>query len=73
MLLEALQFCIVNSFRSAFVSQWEKYLAIRGLTDGTSLPSFPDNYGVEARDAFYKTLSLNGWAGSCGHDSTIIA
>ncbi|CAH1795214.1 unnamed protein product [Owenia fusiformis] len=56
-----------------FKTSWEKYLALRNLTDGKSEPSFPADYGIEARDKFYKTLSFSGTAGSSGHDAPMIA
>ncbi|NXK90787.1 ADPRH hydrolase, partial [Formicarius rufipectus] len=56
-----------------FEEQWKKYLMERGILDGVSSPSFPAKYGVEERDAFYSSLSYDGWAGSSGHDAPMIA
>ncbi|NXJ59561.1 ADPRH hydrolase, partial [Rostratula benghalensis] len=56
-----------------FESQWEKYLAERGISDGVSLPTFPAKYGVEERDSFYTSVSYQGWGGSSGHDAPMIA
>ena len=56
-----------------FKTKWESYLELRNLTDGQSEPSFPESYGVEERDAFYKTLAYQNWAGSSGHDAPMIA
>lgn len=59
--------------RNYFESQWKKYLEIRGISDGKSLPSFPEVYGVKERDGFYTSLSYSGWGGSSGHDAPMIA
>ncbi|XP_070539701.1 ADP-ribosylhydrolase ARH1-like [Ptychodera flava] len=56
-----------------FGTSWKKYLETRGIADGDSPPKFPKEYGVEDRDVFYKTLSLDGWAGRSGHDAPMIA
>jgi hypothetical protein len=55
------------------VNRWEDYLAARGLSSGEAPPTFPEEYDVVRRDEFYNSLSANGWGGSCGHDSTMIA
>ena len=60
-------------YRGYFTEQWEKYLKIRGIEDGFSPAKFPDNYGVEQRDQFYKSVSYSGWGGSAGHDAPMIA
>lgn len=36
-------------------------------------PVFPDPYGPEEREKYYKHLSYSGWGGSSGHDSVLIA
>lgn len=59
--------------RHYFEEQWEKYLAERGISGGVSPPTFPAKYGVEERDAFYTSLSYDGWGGSSGHDAPMIA
>ena len=56
-----------------FKTSWEKYLDIRGIASGESEPKFPENYGVEERDQFYKSLAFRHWAGSSGHDAPMIA
>ncbi|KAI8494766.1 hypothetical protein Bbelb_273710 [Branchiostoma belcheri] len=56
-----------------FTEKWQAYLEKRGISDGTSDPTFPEEYGPKERDAFYKTLSFSGWAGSSGHDAPMIA
>lgn len=55
------------------MNRWKAYLAARGLTNGESPATFPEKYDVAHRDDFYSSLSVNGWGGSCGHDSTMIA
>ncbi|KAH3756724.1 ADP-ribosylarginine hydrolase [Pelomyxa schiedti] len=60
-----------------FQNAWESYLKMRRLPaalDGTSsMPLFPEPYGIPQRDEFYKAVSFSGWGGSSGHDSVIIA
>ncbi|KAH0624920.1 hypothetical protein JD844_032849 [Phrynosoma platyrhinos] len=56
-----------------FENQWNKYLEIRGISNGKSPPSFPEIYGVKERDEFYTSLSFSGWGGSSGHDAPMIA
>ena len=58
---------------SYFRDAWTNYLKVRGISDGSSQPVFPQDYGVDARDTFYKTLSYSGWAGASGHDAPMIA
>ncbi|XP_035660278.1 protein ADP-ribosylarginine hydrolase-like [Branchiostoma floridae] len=58
---------------SYFTDKWQAYLVTRGISDGTTDPTFPAEYGPAERDAFYKTLSFKGWAGSSGHDAPMIA
>jgi ADP-ribosylarginine hydrolase len=43
------------------------------LIDSPSEPVFPENYGVEEREADYHELAINGWPGALGVDSVIIA
>lgn len=45
------------------------------LADANSNESakFPEKYGIEERDAFYKTIMGNKWPGSNGIDSVLIA
>lgn len=38
-----------------------------------SIPSFPQNYGVQQRDDYYAVISRGGWPGALGVDSVIIA
>ena len=59
--------------RSYFSDIWTKYLKDRGISDGQSEPTFPENYGVKERDAFYKSVSYGGWGGASGHDAPLIA
>ncbi|XP_038047233.1 protein ADP-ribosylarginine hydrolase-like [Patiria miniata] len=56
-----------------FEAQWKNYLKLRGLTDGKSDPKFPEEYGIEERDEFYKSVSFAGWGGASGHDAPMIA
>ncbi|KAH3761594.1 protein ADP-ribosylarginine hydrolase [Pelomyxa schiedti] len=57
-----------------FETKWREYLELRHLrqsdTDG---PVFPEAWGVEERDDFYKSVSYSGWGGSSGHDAPMIA
>ena len=36
-------------------------------------PIFPEKYGVNERDQYYKLISKGGWPGAMGVDSVIIA
>ncbi|XP_048256812.1 ADP-ribosylhydrolase ARH1-like [Haliotis rufescens] len=55
-----------------FEKQWKDYVELRKLASGKA--HFPDNYHeADVRDAYYKHISIGGWGGACGHDSTIIA
>ncbi|XP_005999150.1 ADP-ribosylhydrolase ARH1 [Latimeria chalumnae] len=67
--------CVTENLKewSYFEQQWRSYLKKRGLLDGKSEPVFPQQYGVQERDDFYKSLSFSGWGGSSGHDAPIIA
>lgn len=56
-----------------FKDQFTKYCKERGILDGDSEPTFPEKYGVEERDEFYKKWSWAGWGGASGDDSCIIA
>ncbi|KAM5152473.1 ADP-ribosylarginine hydrolase isoform 2-T2 [Mantella aurantiaca] len=56
-----------------FEGHWRTYLTERGISDGTSQPTFPEKYDVNERDRFYTSHSHNGWAGSSGHDAPMIA
>ncbi|KAH3856514.1 ADP-ribosylhydrolase ARH1-like [Dreissena polymorpha] len=56
-----------------FKTQWEKYLAERGITEGDSDPTFPAIYKIKERDEFYKSVSFAGWGGASGHDAPMIA
>ena len=56
-----------------FTNKWKEYLALRGITDGTSQPKFPDKYGIRERDVYYKSVSYSGWGGASGHDAPMIA
>ncbi|XP_040213343.1 ADP-ribosylarginine hydrolase isoform X2 [Rana temporaria] len=58
---------------SYFEGHWQKYLEERGISDGTSQPTFPEKYDVKERDEFYTSHSYGGWAGSAGHDAPLIA
>ena len=60
-------------FRDFFRDKWTEYLKERNILEGQNDPVFPDKYGVKERDAFYDTLSLKHWGGSCGHDAPMIA
>ncbi|XP_063791407.1 ADP-ribosylhydrolase ARH1-like [Pseudophryne corroboree] len=52
---------------------WERYLAERGLSQGSGPARFPSLYGAAERDAEYGRWSLDGWAGRSGHDAPMIA
>ena len=38
-----------------------------------SIPIFPEKHDVWEREEFYEGLAINGWPGSLGIDSVIIA
>jgi len=50
-------------------------LKIRGIEDGQSEPSFPENFSdITVRDKFYsKEFSFSGWHGASGHDAPLVA
>ncbi|XP_062390402.1 ADP-ribosylhydrolase ARH1-like isoform X1 [Sardina pilchardus] len=56
-----------------FEDRWEKYLEKRGILEGTGKAQFPDDYGVTAREVFYKSVSFRGTGGASGHDAPMIA
>ena len=56
-----------------FSKRWTEYLKERRISDGDTEPQFPEDYGVKARDAFYKSCSFRGCGGSSGHDAPMIA
>eukprot|EP00731_Ephydatia_muelleri_P028920 Em0020g564a len=58
---------------SYFEKRWADYLEERNLTDGKSEPRFPEKYGTQERDKFYKSVSFSGCGGSSGHDAPMIA
>ncbi|KXJ26570.1 [Protein ADP-ribosylarginine] hydrolase [Exaiptasia diaphana] len=58
---------------SYFTDKWSMFLKERGIQDGDKDPTFPSLYGVEQRDAFYRSVSWSGWGGSSGHDAPMIA
>lgn len=67
-------FNLIEKDASYFSNHWHEYLKERGLESGDDpIPQFPDTYGVEERETFYKKFSYSGWAGSSGDDSVIIA
>jgi len=68
-------FSVSAASREGFERPWRKYLKIRGIEDGESEPSFPENFSdITIRDEFYKKeFSFSGWAGSSGHDAPLIA
>ena len=59
--------------RTYFETSWQKYLSVRGIlfdepdNDASIQPTFPSPYGVVERDAFYKSVSFDGWGGSSGN------
>ncbi|TWW81317.1 [Protein ADP-ribosylarginine] hydrolase [Takifugu flavidus] len=56
-----------------FGDKWQWYLNLRGISNGRGPVIWPANYGPAERDKVYKTFSLSGWAGCCGHDAPMIA
>lgn len=56
-----------------FQTKWTDYLKLRGIFDGKSDPTFPEVYGVQERDVFYKSVSFDGTGGASGHDAPMIA
>lgn len=73
--IESSSYCVKENTETwdYFKTQWEKYLKLRSITDGTSEPVFPNEYGFKERDAFVKSVSFSGWGGSSGHDAPMIA
>lgn len=51
----------------------DRYLDIRGISNGVGPPIWPPTYGPAERDEEYKSFSLAGWAGRSGHDAPMIA
>lgn len=61
-------------FRLVAEPQWMQYLVERDILDPSSKqPKYPKQFGVKERDDYYKKISFDGWGGSSGHDSVIIA
>ena len=56
-----------------FHDKWESYLKMRGIRDGKSAPVFPEAFGIEERDKFYRSISFSGCGGASGHDAPMIA
>ncbi|XP_031440418.1 protein ADP-ribosylarginine hydrolase isoform X2 [Clupea harengus] len=56
-----------------FEDSWRIYLGQRGILEGTGKAQFPDDYGVPAREVFYKSVSHRGTGGASGHDAPMIA
>lgn len=56
-----------------FENAWKDYLTERNIADGNSKPQFPEKYGIEDRDNFYRGISWDGWGGASGHDAPMIA
>ena len=57
-----------------FEEHWKTYLTERGIFDlGSGNVKFPDNYGIEERDKFYRKVSFAGTGGASGHDAPMIA
>ncbi|XP_062313239.1 ADP-ribosylhydrolase ARH1-like isoform X1 [Osmerus eperlanus] len=56
-----------------FEESWRKYLEKRNILDGKSQPLFPEVYGIQEREEFYKSLSFQGTGGASGHDAPMIA
>lgn len=50
-----------------------RYLDQRGVSSREGPVVWPSAYGPAERDKIYKTFSLSGWAGACGHDAPMIA
>ncbi|XP_006814694.1 ADP-ribosylhydrolase ARH1-like [Saccoglossus kowalevskii] len=58
---------------SYFEDSWKEYLKLRKIYDGKSEPQFPETFGIKERDAFYSSISWDGWGGASGHDAPMIA
>ena len=59
-----------------FAARVRTFMAARGLDDATAttVPTFPEPYGVPARDAFQRSLSFRGInPGGSGYDCVLIA
>ncbi|EGG22365.1 ADP-ribosylarginine hydrolase [Cavenderia fasciculata] len=64
----------INYFENA----WKSYLELRSIplkveSIGSDYPKFPAKYENIERDNFYHSISFDGWGGSSGHDSVLIA
>lgn len=60
----------------SFCDRWDQYLLLRGIKNpnaDTVKPIFPEPWDVNAREYFYKSISLNGVGGAKGHDAPMIA
>ncbi|KAG2379623.1 hypothetical protein C9374_006740 [Naegleria lovaniensis] len=59
------------------IAEFSENAALKGNSNSSELDNhamqFPSKYGVKERDAFYKSYSHSGWAGSSGDDSIIVA
>ena len=59
---------------SYFEEHWKTYLTDRGIFNPDSGDiKFPDKYGIEERDKFYRSISFSGTGGASGHDAPMIA
>jgi len=56
-----------------FSNSWANYLQIRKIDTDQDEPTFPEPFGIDERDAFYRQMSFSGWGGSSGHDAPMIA
>ncbi|XP_076120521.1 ADP-ribosylhydrolase ARH1-like isoform X1 [Alosa pseudoharengus] len=68
-------YCVEENLKhwDYFGDSWRKYLQRRGILEGTGKAQFPDDYGVMAREDFYRSVSFNGTGGASGHDAPMIA
>ena len=59
---------------SYFEEHWKTYLTDRSILDPVSNDvKFPDKYGIDERDKFYRSISFSGTGGASGHDAPMIA
>ncbi|XP_068610607.1 ADP-ribosylarginine hydrolase isoform X2 [Brachionichthys hirsutus] len=56
-----------------FGDKWQRYLDLRGISNGVGPVIWPSSYGPAERDEVYNGFSLFGWGGDSGHDAPMIA
>eukprot|EP00667_Euglena_gracilis_P007338 EG_transcript_7404 len=64
---------LVEPAMAPFLRKLSGYLKLRGIQAPGGTPAWPTPFGPAERDAFYTSLSYDGWGGASGDDSVIIA